>query len=401
MIYERISNDDASVCDILKTFANNGVIATCSAEYRILLNFNKPSDNDFTLKKEITDDAKKFDRTHLSAKDIEKESAMIEYSISRDAKETIKMQLKTNPLKKDSEITVHDGSNHYIEISSKDFFSFGTISLWGSPYGTTAMKSKASSVFDPAEGLLVLDLSMAEIKGRTIIFNIIFIKSVIEFVVSNHQKALANPEFIYLRSEVSYYNKQKLENKDCDSYGEIDKNCMALADDNEYLYGHLMHANEGGITKQLQEWFFDGGGDYDYKPIIRPIWGARQRYGNKVHTYYFDTWANIYYGFMGKWVGFDKNTLIERANVFQNIDNMTGWIPGSKPTYDPSDDIIASEGYDMIDFNYNEIIKLLDDTDNLNVITLEARDKIWGMKIEELKIFSNKELKKRGLPLWQ
>jgi hypothetical protein len=95
----------------------------------------------------------------------------------------------------------------------------------------------------------------------------------------------------------------------------------------------------------------------------------------------------LYYGYIGKLCGFTKDVLIIGANKAQRRD--TG-------KYDPVDDVMTQEGYDMNVFNESSILTILDK--NKNSWNYDYRVKIWENK-DEAKAYIDREFSTRGIPL--
>ncbi|WP_039018128.1 polymorphic toxin type 44 domain-containing protein [Halocynthiibacter namhaensis] len=129
-----------------------------------------------------------------------------------------------------------------------------------------------------------------------------------------------------------------------DNYTDIG---LDSRDEADYRFGHIVHADphpdHGWFqrqTQRFQEWFFEGGGEWDHKPRIYPYWGSMNRLGNRGHVYRYDIWSNIHYGFMGAHAGFGLQHLIEQASVAQVLDNITG-------SDDIKDQTATEEGFNL------------------------------------------------------
>ncbi len=105
---------------------------------------------------------------------------------------------------------------------------------------------------------------------------------------------------------------------------------------NQYNWGHLVHKDEGwaGFGQDL---FFFGGGEWDHKPRIRPVWGAFNRLGNSGDIWFYDIWSNIHYGYVGRAAGLPLEVLTSGAGRAQAVDS------GSSET-ETGDDLVDTEG---------------------------------------------------------
>lgn len=112
------------------------------------------------------------------------------------------------------------------------------------------------------------------------------------------------------------------------------------------ILGCRTHSNEGNHKDYFQDlWFckslFGGvGGQWDHKPIINPIWGARHRFGNSGLVYYYDSWSNIHFGYVAAKAGFPLSYVLNAAGQAQGVDNGT-----MSTDDDPVDAQSIKEGY--------------------------------------------------------
>ncbi|WP_416409130.1 polymorphic toxin type 44 domain-containing protein [Agrobacterium rosae] len=109
------------------------------------------------------------------------------------------------------------------------------------------------------------------------------------------------------------------------------------------ILGCRTHSNEGDWKDFAQDLYFCGGregGQWDHKPIIRPIWGARNRLGNSGFVYYYDAWSNIHFGYIAAKVGFPLNHVLNAAGQAQGLDSGT-----ASSDDDPVDAQAIKEGY--------------------------------------------------------
>jgi hypothetical protein len=109
------------------------------------------------------------------------------------------------------------------------------------------------------------------------------------------------------------------------------------------ILGCRTHSNEGDWKDFAQDLYFCGGregGQWDHKPIIRPIWGARNRLGNSGFVYYYDLWSNIHFGYIAAKAGFPLNHVLNAAGQAQGLDSGT-----ASSDDDPVDAQAIKEGY--------------------------------------------------------
>jgi hypothetical protein len=108
------------------------------------------------------------------------------------------------------------------------------------------------------------------------------------------------------------------------------------------LLGCRTHSNEGDWRDAAQDKIFCGlsakGGQWDHKPRIRPVWGVRNRLGNRGFVYYYDSWSNIHYGFVARKGAISQENALNGASWAQLIDQLGG-------KDDPSDVEAIKEGY--------------------------------------------------------
>ena len=88
----------------------------------------------------------------------------------------------------------------------------------------------------------------------------------------------------------------------------------------EWDLGHHTHKNEDWAGL-FQDIYFGGGGEWDHKPVIRPVWGTFNRLGNRHAVYYYDGWSNIHFGFIAARMGLPLQNALEGAGVAQGVDN--------------------------------------------------------------------------------
>lgn len=106
--------------------------------------------------------------------------------------------------------------------------------------------------------------------------------------------------------------------------------------------GYRTHKNEGwqGVAQDI---YFGGGGEWDHKPIIRPVWGALNRLGNAHEVYFYDGWSNIHFGYIGRRFGLSLNLILKGAGQAQEVDNPGDGTEGD----DPADAQAIRAGYNL------------------------------------------------------
>lgn len=103
---------------------------------------------------------------------------------------------------------------------------------------------------------------------------------------------------------------------------------------NRYDFWKLFNLQGSAWGAVAQEFLFLGGGEWDHKPRIEPIWGVYNRLGNKGEIWFYDIWSNIHYGCVGRAAGLPLSALTSGAGAAQAVDS------GSTS----GDDVIDAEG---------------------------------------------------------
>jgi Bacterial toxin 44 len=80
------------------------------------------------------------------------------------------------------------------------------------------------------------------------------------------------------------------------------------------------------------------GGQWDHEPRIRPIWGTKNRLGNRGLVYHYDGWSNIHFGYVARKGGFSQEKALNGAEWAQLLDQLSG-------KDDPADIQAIKEGY--------------------------------------------------------
>ncbi|MGJ8606234.1 MAG: polymorphic toxin type 44 domain-containing protein [Marivita sp.] len=112
--------------------------------------------------------------------------------------------------------------------------------------------------------------------------------------------------------------------------------------------GYRTHKNEGFLGGAQDAYFAvqnwgSGGGEWDHKPIIRPVWGALNRLGNAHEVYFYDGWSNIHFGYIGRRFGLSLRMILDGAGQAQEVDNPGDGQEGD----DPADAQAIRAGYNL------------------------------------------------------
>ena len=102
------------------------------------------------------------------------------------------------------------------------------------------------------------------------------------------------------------------------------------------------------------------GGAWDHKPQLESmlsIHKVREKYfpirGDDEFEYFFDIWSNIYYGYVGSSIGFDRNGLQDVANLEKLVPEGQKWkllrdlVISLVGEYDPGDEISVEIGIEL------------------------------------------------------
>ncbi len=132
--------------------------------------------------------------------------------------------------------------------------------------------------------------------------------------------------------------------------GDIMQQSAIYNAESSYRLGRATHSNSGDIASKAQDILFLGGGEWDHKPKISPIWGERNRLGNSRKLYFYDYWSNIHYGYIAAAGGMNLTRALWGAGQAQTIDNMT---TGGDDDYDAE---AIKEGYQLYAKKPNGIV---------------------------------------------
>lgn len=260
---------------------------------------------------------------------------------------------------------------HNISEAEYDAGSFNYF-VWAEPYGSAAFLVDGAHS-DSAVGRLSLRKNLeapdSRAKGSSftnspdgvsddddvISFDAKLVNSVAQFIADEMNTNITDTRLEIVRyqnQEADYFiasdNGEVLDPRHnsggYDNYTDIGLQSRSDAD---YGFGHLVHADPHPdhtlfqrLSQRAQEWFFEGGGEWDHKPRIYPIWGSKNRIGNRGLVYRYDLWSNVHYGFVGGWAGFTLQHLIDQASVAQIFDT------GASED-DLEDQRMTTEGYNL------------------------------------------------------
>lgn len=242
--------------------------------------------------------------------------------------------------------------------------------VWAEPYSVAAFSSDGVSD-DLALGRLKLQKSHEDYRGgapgpvtptasvdpakdKVILHRVKLANSVVQFLVDEINTNSQAPDVTENREDIERA-REAVEHEQANPtplppayYGPSIEDILQSILDREInqarrALGHRTHKNEDWQGVLQDVWFF-GGGEWDHKPIIRPVWGALNRLGNAHEVYFYDGWSNIHFGYVGRKFGLSLRTILEGAGVAQGVDN-SGGAGGSEDGDDPADAQAIRAGY--------------------------------------------------------
>lgn len=276
-------------------------------------------------------------------------------------------------LESDGEFTFN-GNNEFQEIiSPSEWGKLKGIFIWVKEKGCGSFINKAGN---SAVGRI--NIKKGNIKENKNKKEVQFelLKGVVQFIVDEVKINEKDPEITKIKNWV----EQSQATTDSKEKKELFNNA-------ENLWIHKVHKNEdfAGLVQSVR---YLGGGEWDYKPVIRKVWGTDNRLGNTIIVIYYDIWANLNYGYMGKKAGFDKAYLIAGANKAQNFD---------EGKYDPIDDTFTQEAYDLSFFTIESVLNIIER--NKEYYSRSGRELFWKDSSNSLaRTYILKEFSKRGIP---
>ncbi len=176
-----------------------------------------------------------------------------------------------------------------VDLMDDEFVKLTSLMMWGSSYGHVGLFGPTRTV---AYGTLVVDKGtlnahleqQVKVAGskvqtkRTIKLSILAIVGVVGFIVD-----------------------------------EININAVST-------FVRDLKASSRLIAAAKWGWQVRTGGTWDHKVQISPVWGNWNRLGEKTEVYYYDTWSNIHYGYVGTAAGFSPDALYRGADAQQHAD---------------------------------------------------------------------------------
>ena len=224
---------------------------------------------------------------------------------------------------------------------TEEEFNAGNFRLyvWGEPYGYVALRHAVAH-----ENLAVGRLELAPqhcTKGglpkpprnalpgdEQILCEFEAVQSVVNFIVDEMNKNANGPEMEKLLTMEEDYRTEFKKINPPPLYHSYSGTPPLVWQSKKGYLACLTHSNEGGNVDSIQDFIFclpgQDGGIWDHKPIIRPIWGAKNRLGNRGLIYYYDIWSNIHFGYIGAKAGISKSDLTFYPGIAQFVDNFTG-----------------------------------------------------------------------------
>lgn len=238
--------------------------------------------------------------------------------------------------------------------------------IWANPYASLAFQEHGSHG-GLAVGRLILTRRSEKRRGAVtvpvrgagpgdlqIYYEVTLVNSVVQYIADEMNTNAATPEVTQIRLKMAqvaadmaayqkltgttteprfFHPRSRAMWRSMTPEGRIWKRIEDTENQAEYDYGHLVHKDEG-FSGFAQDIYFWGGGQWDHKPRIRPVWGTDQRLGNTKTTYFYDIWSNIHFGYVGRAAGIPLTTLTEGAGKAQF------WDSGSTT----GDDLIDEQG---------------------------------------------------------
>lgn len=219
--------------------------------------------------------------------------------------------------------------------------------VWIEPYGAAAVQAEGANgnllvgrllltgaqarIHDPASGAGSLPVGV-QADDKAVVFRVTVGNSVLQFIADEMTKNRTSP---LLAPAKRHMEAATAMDRAADEGGFLSRLHREGANDQRdaamYDYGHLVHADPHPshsvgqtATQWVQEAWFLGGGQWDHKPVIYPVWGSRNRLGNSADIYDYDLWSNLHYGYIGAEIGFTADYLNESAAIAQIFDNLTG-----------------------------------------------------------------------------
>jgi len=280
--------------------------------------------------------------------------------------------------------------------------------IWGEPYGYVALRHVVARE-TLAVGRLELKPQHCTKGGlpkpprnalpgdEQILCEFEAVQSVVNFIVDEMNNNAKGPEMKKLLTmDEDRLRRIQLLNSFPSAY-PVSKlaNYFPLQDAKMYL-ACLTHSKKGDPRDLMQDIAFclpgQNGGIWDHKPIIAPIWGEKNRLGNRGFAYFYDIWSNIHFGYIGAKAKISEDDLQYYPGVAQFIDNLQKLSPFA------GDDPIDTES---IISGINLGNKKIEKVCIMDVINIIERHPNWEFSVrfpkEEEK---EKEKEKYCVPRW-
>lgn len=215
--------------------------------------------------------------------------------------------------------------SRYIEVTKADLKALEMVQVWADPLGHAALYDSTTSSL--ALGRLTYNKDKFKvvedgISNYPLTFQVL--KGVAQFIVDEMNKNVNDPDVLACKADLDKAAALEKEAKDAGLIERTTKEAKAtnLKNRAENRWATKVHTNSG-VTGVLADIWFLGGGEWDHKPIINPVWGAQNRLGDRSEVYYYDIWSNIHYGYVGRAAGFTEGKLKEGASTQQQVDSGT------------------------------------------------------------------------------
>jgi len=250
----------------------------------------------------------------------------------RSAKITCRMNFRDQGVRETAKV-VFPGSADPTElvetITRKEAESLKSVDLWAEPYGYAALLYKSNGELALGKLSIRITAPAASNTPHKITVDVEVLKSVVAFIADEMNTNKNHPDIKALKPDVEELErlKKELERlKSEESFGNVFK-IVDLARPIARLEGkienkmaEMFHTNSG-VKGALYDVWFLGGGHWDQKPVIGPVWGQKNRLGDSEKVYYYDIWSNMHYGYIGHAAGLSSSWLHSGADRQQKVDS--------------------------------------------------------------------------------
>lgn len=226
--------------------------------------------------------------------------------------------------------------------------------LWAEPYAIAAIGSPGHQE-NIVSGRLKLTKAQEDYRGPAtgagrlydsvasddlvIAHDIVLADSVVQFIVNEMNTNATNPDVVTQGKRMKEARDNAASAGNALTRWYYNDQLELQTGHTENRLGHHTHKNEG-VGGFLQDIYFLGGGHWDHKPVIRPVWGTGNRLGNRHATYYYDGWSNIHFGFIAARMGLPLRNALEGAGQAQGADNVGG---GAATNTETGDDVADAQ----------------------------------------------------------